>query len=60
MRLCIYKKELKMTKKKLVRAFQGSDQRSAWLSGRCVSIKFNQPIQLDLVEWINQKEKQNG
>lgn len=53
---------MKNEQEKLVRINQSSSVSCPWLSGRRVPIKarHNQPVQLDLVVWINEKEKQNG
>ena len=51
---------MKNEQEKLVRINQSGSVSCPWLLSRRVPIKTrqNQPVQLDLVVWINEKEKQ--
>lgn len=61
-RLWTIQKRSQYDKKKLVRTFQSSDIGRSWLSCRRIPVKtrFHEPVQLDLVEYIQQKEQKNG
>jgi len=50
---------MKNDEKKLVRIAEGGSKCCPWLLSRRVPVKtrHNQPVQLDLVVWINEKEK---